>query len=119
MFSDLSDEVEIECSYGRRSYKNDNNLLSLNKLLFGVKEAQIRDKDRMGGSDSIIEYPVQNDCNHVPIRGPKQYRHNRGDIDSSSLYLSSEDPICEKQDGMHYFFSTPPTVAGPEAEYNS
>ncbi len=118
MFPDPSDEVEIECSHGRRSHKNDDNLPSLNELLFGVEGAQTRDKDEIGGSNSTIEHPAQNDCNHVPIRGPKQYGDNDGNIDSSSLHLSSEDPTCEKQDRMHYSFNTPPTVTDPEAGYD-
>jgi len=65
-----SDEVDIECSHGRRSHEEDDNLPSLNELLLGAggaqesHRAQPRDKHGMGGSDT------QNDCNHVPIPGP-------------------------------------------------
>ena len=124
MFSGPSDEVEIECSHDRRSHEDDDNLPSLNELLFGVggaqesHRAQTRDKDGMGGFNSTIEHPAQNDWNHVPIRGSKQRGDNDGDIDSSNLHFSSDDPTCEEQGGMHYSFSTPPTVAGPEAGYD-
>jgi len=112
-------EVEIECSHDRRNHKNDNNLSFLNELLFDVEEAQIRDKDKMSESNSIIEHLAQNDCNHVLIRESKQYEDNDKNIDSSSLHLSSEDLICKKQDKMHYFFSTSLSVANPEAKYDS
>ncbi len=96
MFPGPSDEVEIEYSHGRYSHEDDDNLPSLNELLFGVEGAQTRDKDGIGGSDSTIKHPAQNDCNQVRIRGPTQYGDNGRDIDSSSLHLSSEDPTCEE-----------------------
>lgn len=40
MTLDFSNEVNIECSYDRRNYKKDNNLLFLNELLFDAREAQ-------------------------------------------------------------------------------
>ncbi len=120
-----SDEVDIECSHGRRSHEEDDNLPSLNELLFGAggaqesHPAQSRDKHGMGGSDSAIENPTQNDRNHVPIPGPKQCGDKGGDIDSSSSpHLSSDDSTCEEQGGRHYSFITPPTVAGSEAGYD-
>jgi hypothetical protein len=119
MFLDFSNEVEIECSHDRRNHKNDNNLSSLNELLFGVEEAQIKDKDKMGESNSIIEHLAQNDCNHVLIRESKQYKDNDKNINSSSFHLSSEDLTCKKQGEMHYFFSTSSSVTGPKAEYDS
>lgn len=70
MFPGLSNEVEIECSHGRRSHDDDDNLPSLNELLFGVGGAQTRDEDGTGGFDSTIEHPAQNDFNYVPIHGP-------------------------------------------------
>ncbi len=123
MFPDLSDEVDIECSHGHRSYKKDDNLSFLDELLFGVggaqepRRAQSKDKHGMGGSDSTIEHPAQNDCNHVPIPEPKQRGVKGGDSDSSSPHLSSGDSTCEKQGGRHYF-STPPTMAGSEVGYD-
>jgi len=114
-----SDEVDIECSHGRRSHEEDDNLPSLNEPLFGAggaqesHRAQPRDKHGMGGADT------QNNCNHVPIPGPKQCGDKGGDIDSSSsLHLSSDDTTREEQGGRHYSFSTPPTVAGSEAGYD-
>jgi len=67
MFLNLLNEVEIECSHNCSNYKDDDNLSSLNKLLFGVEEAQelhraqIKDKNGMERFDSTIEYLAQND----------------------------------------------------------
>lgn len=124
MFPGPSDEVDIECSRGHRSHEEDDNLPSLNELLFGVggaqesHRAQTRDKHGMGGSDSTIEHPAQNNCNHVFIHGPKQRGDKGGDSDSNSPHLSSGDSTCEEQGGRHYSFSTPPTVAGSEVGYD-
>ena len=40
MTSSFSNEIDIECSYDRRNYKKDDNLLSFNELLFDAREAQ-------------------------------------------------------------------------------
>lgn len=123
MFPGPSDEVDIECSRGHRSHEEDDNLPTLDELLFGVggaqepHRAQSRDKHGMGGSDSTIEHPAQNDCNHVPILGPKQRGDKGEDSDSNSPHLSSGDSTCEEQSRRHYF-STPPTVAGLEVGYD-
>lgn len=124
MFPDHLEEVGIECSHGRRSHEEDDNLPSLDKLLSGVGEAQeshraqTRDEGGIGGSDSTIEYPAQNDCNHSPIPGPKQCADNGGDTESNSLHLSSDDPTCEERIARHYSSSTLPIVANSEAGYD-
>jgi hypothetical protein len=77
MTSSFLNEVDIECSYDRRNYEKDNNLLFLNELLFGVEgaqeshRAQPRDKYEMRGTNNVIEHLIQNDCNYVSILGLK------------------------------------------------
>lgn len=129
MTSGSSDDIDLECSHGCCDYEEDNNLLPLNELLFGLggaqelHRAQPRHDHGIGRSDSAIGYPLQNDCNHTSISGPNQCGAKGEDIDNSSgssLQLSSDNLTCKTQDKRHCFFSTPSTsMAGSEARSDS
>lgn len=110
--SGLSDEID------RRNYEEDDNLLPLNQLLFGVggaqelHHAQSRHDHEMGRSDATV-HPLQHDCNHT-TPGSKQYGAEGGDIDGSSgssLHPSSGGPTCKASDERHCSSSTLSTSA--------
>lgn len=118
-----SDKIDFECSHDRRDYEEDDDLL-FNELLFGAGGAQephrAKPKHDHGTrrSNEAIGHPLQNDCNHTSIPGPKQCDAKGGDIDSSgrSLHLSRDGPTCKAQGERPCSFSTPSTfVEGSEA----
>ena len=123
MFSNLLNEVDIECNRDYRNYKKDDNLSTSDELLFDIEEAQepyraqFKDKYETREFDNIIKYFAQNDCNHVSIFESKQRRDKNENSSSNSSHLNSCDSTCEKQGGRHYF-STPPTMAGSEVGYD-
>lgn len=83
-------EIDLKCSYDCYNYKKDNNLLSLNKLLFGLEEAQelYRAQSRHNYEtkrfNSAINYSLQNDCNHTFIARSKQCDAKNENIDDSN-----------------------------------
>jgi len=126
MTLDLSIEVNIECNHDRHNYEKDNNLLSLNELLFDIEEAQeshraqSRNKYEIRETNNVIEHSTQNDCNHASILKSKQCEDKSKNIDSNNnLHLNSDASTFEKQNKRRYFFSTLSTIIDLETKYNS
>lgn len=87
-----------------------------------LHRAQPRHDYEMKRFDSVIEHPLENDCNHTSILELKQRDAKSGDIDDSSdssFHLSSDDSTCKAKGKRHWFFSTPSiSVANLEARYD-
>lgn len=122
-------EIDFKCNYDCYNYKKDNNLLSLNELLFDLEKAQelycaqSRHNYEIEKSNSAINDFLQNDCNYTFIFESKQFDVKSKNIDNnndSNFYLNSDNLTCKTQDEKKYFFSTLSTsIIDSKAKCNS